>query len=117
MAATRWPRARTGALHRWAGLHPSGISECVICGPAARGGLRVRFRRRGDAVIAAFTPRRAHQGYHGLMSGGLLAAIFDCLHYRIPVVLGVVAAVTARTAESRAVYVDVAPERLPSAAR
>jgi acyl-CoA thioesterase FadM len=30
------------------------------------------------------------------MSGGLLAAIFDCLHYRLPVVLGVAAAVTAR---------------------
>ena len=30
------------------------------------------------------------------MSGGLLAAIFDCLHYRIPVALGVVPAVTAR---------------------
>ena len=30
------------------------------------------------------------------MSGGLLSAIFDCLHYRVPVVLGVVPAVTAR---------------------
>jgi acyl-CoA thioesterase FadM len=30
------------------------------------------------------------------MSGGLLAAIFDCLHYRLAVVSGVVLAVTAR---------------------
>lgn len=30
------------------------------------------------------------------MSGGLLGAIFDCLHYRLPVVMGVVTAVTAR---------------------
>jgi len=30
------------------------------------------------------------------MSGGLLAAIFDCLHYRLALVSGVVLAVTAR---------------------
>jgi acyl-coenzyme A thioesterase PaaI-like protein len=56
----------------------------------------VRFRRRGDAIVASFTPGRAHQGYAGLMSGGLLAAIFDCLHYRLALVAGVVLAVTAR---------------------
>ncbi|HET8577069.1 MAG TPA: PaaI family thioesterase [Methylomirabilota bacterium] len=47
-------------------------------------------------MTTSFTPRRRHQGYHGLMSGGLLAAIFDCLHYRISIVLGVLPAVTAR---------------------
>lgn len=56
----------------------------------------MRFRRRGDAVVASFTPGPAHQGYRGLMSGGLLAAIFDCLHYRLALVRGVVLAVTAR---------------------
>jgi acyl-CoA thioesterase FadM len=30
------------------------------------------------------------------MSGGLLAAIFDCMHYRVSVLLGVTTAVTAR---------------------
>jgi acyl-CoA thioesterase FadM len=30
------------------------------------------------------------------MSGGLLSAIFDCLHYRIPLGAGVPSAVTAR---------------------
>jgi acyl-coenzyme A thioesterase PaaI-like protein len=131
----------------------------VICGPRHPTGLRVRFRRRGDHVVASFTPRRRHQGFHGLMSGGLLAGIFDCLHYRIPVAAGVPHAVTARVevdyrapipvgarvrfkawliarrgrvfesgavavlpggkvaAESRAVYVEVPPERLPPAAR
>ncbi|MGH7414358.1 MAG: PaaI family thioesterase, partial [Candidatus Rokuibacteriota bacterium] len=68
----------------------------MICGPESRTGLGVRFRRRGDAIVASFTPGRAHQGYRGLMSGGLLAAIFDCLHYRLALVSGVVTAVTAR---------------------
>jgi acyl-coenzyme A thioesterase PaaI-like protein len=77
-------------------LHPEPLDACVICGPANPTGLRVRFRRRGEAVVGSFTPTRRHQGYRGLMSGGLLAAIFDCLHYRIAVVAGVILAVTAR---------------------
>lgn len=67
-----------------------------MCGPDHPSGLRIRFRERGDAVVGAFTPARAHQGYHGLMSGGLVAAIFDCLHYRIPAAAGVLSAVTAK---------------------
>ena len=89
------------------------------------------------------------------MSGGLLAATFDCLHYRLALVRGVVLAVTARievdyrapvplgrpvrfearlvarrgrvfdtravarlaggavAAESRAIYVQIPPSRLP----
>ena len=135
------------------------LAECVICGPESRGGLRVRFRRRGDAIVGSFTPGRAHQGYRGLMSGGLLAAIFDCLHYRLALVRGVVLAVTARievdyrapvplgrpvrfearlverrgrvfdtravarlaggivAAESRAIYVEIPPSRLPGGGR
>jgi acyl-coenzyme A thioesterase PaaI-like protein len=138
-------------------LHPAPLAECVICGPESRTGLRVRFRRRGDAIVASFTPGAPHQGYRGLMSGGLLAAIFDCLHYRLALVRGVVLAVTARievdyrapvplgrpvrfeasliarrgrvfdtravarlhggalAAESRAIYVEISPSRLPGA--
>lgn len=99
MAGTRRPEAgrpsSRGAAARSA-LHPAPLDRCVICGPRRRDGLRVRFRRRGDAIVTSFTPGRAHQGYQGLMSGGLLAAIFDCLHYRLAVVRGVVLAVTAR---------------------
>jgi acyl-coenzyme A thioesterase PaaI-like protein len=138
-------------------LHPAPLAECVICGPDSRTGLHVRFRRRGDAIVASFTPGASHQGYRGLMSGGLLAAIFDCLHYRLALVHGVVLAVTARlevdyrapvplgrpvrfearliarrgrvfdtravarlrggaiAAESRAIYVEIPPGRMPGA--
>ena len=137
-------------------LHPAPLAEGVICGPESRTGLRVRFRRWGDAVVASFTPGALHQGYRGLMSGGLLAAIFDCLHSRLALVRGVVLAVTARievdyrapvplgrpvrfearlvarrgrvfetravarlhggtlAAESRAIYVEIPPSRLPA---
>ncbi len=137
-------------------LHPAPLAEGVICGPESRTGLRVRFRRRGDAIVASFTLGALHQGYRGLMSGGLLAAIFDCLHSRLALVRGVVLAVTARievdyrapvplgrpvrfearlvarrgrvfetravarlhggtlAAESRAIYVEIPPSRLPA---
>jgi acyl-coenzyme A thioesterase PaaI-like protein len=156
MVATR--RSEAGR-RRAPALHPAPLAECVICGPDRRAGLRVRFRRRGDAIVGSFTPGRAHQGYRGLMSGGLLAAIFDCLHYRLALVRGVVLAVTARievdyrapvplgrpvrfearlvarrgrvfdtravarlaggivAAESRAIYVEVPPSRLPAGGR
>jgi acyl-coenzyme A thioesterase PaaI-like protein len=99
MAATPRPDPARRASRRGAArptLHPAPLDRCVICGPRRRGGLRVRFRRRGNAVVTSFTPGPAHQGYEGLMSGGLLAAIFDCLHYRLAVVSGVILAVTAR---------------------
>ena len=158
MAATRRSEAgrrrATRSPARLA-LHPVPLAECVICGPESRAGLRVRFRRRGDAIVGSFTPGRAQQGYRGLMSGGLLAAIFDCLHYRLALVRGVDLAVTARievdyrapvplgrrvrfearlvarrgrvfdtravarlaggvvAAESRAIYVEIPPSRLP----
>lgn len=162
MAATRRSEARRRRVPgspRPLALHPAPLAECVICGPERRGGLRVRFRRRGDAIVGSFTPGRANQGYRGLMSGGLLAAIFDCLHYRLALVRGVVLAVTARievdyrapvplgrpvrfearlverrgrvfdtravarlaggavAAESRAIYVEVPPGRLPDGGR
>ena len=156
MAATRRSEARRRRAPRSpAALHPAPLAECVIYGPESRTGLRVRFRRHGDAIVGSFTPGPAHQGYRGLMSGGLLAAIFDCLHYRLALVRGVVLAVTARievdyrapvplgrpvrfearlvarrgrvfdtravarlhggtlAAESRAIYVEIPPSRLP----
>jgi acyl-coenzyme A thioesterase PaaI-like protein len=154
MAASRRSEGR-----RRVALHPAPLAACVICGPERRGGLRVRFRRRGETIVGSFTPGSAHQGYRGLMSGGLLAAIFDCLHYRLALVRGVALAVTARievdyrapvplgrpvrfearlvarrgrvfdtravarladgtvAAESRAIYVEIPPSRLPGGGR
>jgi len=75
---------------------PPALRRCLICGPANPRGLRLRFHERGERVVARFTPRTRHQGYRGLMSGGLLAAIFDCLHYRLSLRAGVPHTVTAR---------------------
>ena len=97
MAASRRPeRGRgRGGRARPIPVVPE-LARCLFCGPQNREGLRLRFFAAPGGVAGTFTPRRRHQGYRGLMSGGLLAAIFDCLHYRVSVLEGMTATVTAR---------------------
>lgn len=75
---------------------PQSVEGCYGCGSRNPRGLRLVFRRRGARVTTAFVVRRRHQGFRGILAGGLLAHVFDCLTYRVPLALGVVSAVTAR---------------------
>ena len=75
---------------------PPSVEGCYVCGPRHPHGLALIFRRRGRLVTTSFVVRRAHQGFRGILAGGLLAHVFDCLTYRVPIALGVVSAVTAR---------------------
>jgi uncharacterized protein (TIGR00369 family) len=52
---------------------------CFICGQRNPVGLKVDFRveREQLKLTGAFTPRREHQGYRGIMHGGLVAALLD----------------------------------------
>ena len=52
---------------------------CFICGKANPIGLRVDFDvdREGLRIRGVFTPRREHEGYRGIMHGGLVAALLD----------------------------------------
>lgn len=50
---------------------------CFVCGEANPFGLRVRFRLDGDVCRADFTPDERHQGYSGVMHGGLLFSLLD----------------------------------------
>ncbi len=50
---------------------------CFGCSPSNADGLRMRFRRRGERVHAAYTiPDRFH-GAPGIVHGGLAATILD----------------------------------------
>lgn len=50
---------------------------CFACGPNNPVGLRLTFRRDGDEYVTMFTPDPAHQGYGGVVHGGLVATVLD----------------------------------------
>jgi uncharacterized protein (TIGR00369 family) len=50
---------------------------CFACGHQNPLGLHMRFRREGDGVVCEYSPRREHQGFPGVMHGGVLVALLD----------------------------------------
>ena len=53
-------------------------SRCFVCGLKNPGGLQVRFFRDGEQSAAAtYTPQDPFMGYHGLLHGGITAALLD----------------------------------------
>lgn len=50
---------------------------CFGCGESNPIGLKLVFYRDGDAVEARFTPRPEHEGYAGLVHGGIISALLD----------------------------------------
>ena len=50
---------------------------CFGCGQANPRGLRLRFETEGDRVFTTFTPDETHQGYPGLLHGGILYSLLD----------------------------------------
>ncbi len=50
---------------------------CFGCGELNPIGLRLAFYRRGESVEALFTARPEHEGYSGLVHGGILATVLD----------------------------------------
>ncbi len=51
--------------------------RCFACGPNNPIGLRLRFRAEGDEYITEFAPDERHQGYDGIVHGGLVATVLD----------------------------------------
>ncbi len=50
---------------------------CFGCGRNNPIGLKLDFTRDGDGVRTEFTPDRAHQGWPGLLHGGILGCLLD----------------------------------------
>ena len=50
---------------------------CFGCGCNNPIGLKLKFVKEGDAVKAEFTPDKAHQGWPGLLHGGILGCLLD----------------------------------------
>jgi acyl-coenzyme A thioesterase PaaI-like protein len=51
--------------------------RCFACGDENEHGLQLVFRREGDRICANFTPSLRHQGFPGVLHGGIIATLLD----------------------------------------
>lgn len=50
---------------------------CFACGPENPHGLHLSFRFEGDECVCDFIPQRCHQGWAGVVHGGIVATLLD----------------------------------------
>ncbi|HVB62540.1 MAG TPA: PaaI family thioesterase [Ktedonobacteraceae bacterium] len=51
--------------------------RCFVCGQRNPFGLKLVFRLEENSIVADFQPRAEHQGFPGIIHGGIVAAILD----------------------------------------
>lgn len=52
-------------------------NKCFACGGDNPRGLHLEFRFQGDEYVTEFTPQDWHQGWAGIVHGGLIATLLD----------------------------------------
>jgi uncharacterized protein (TIGR00369 family) len=64
---------------------------CYVCGAENPSGLRVVFQidKAARSIRASFTPSAAHQGYEGIVHGGILSALLDETMAKLAFSLGI----------------------------
>ncbi|GHO74491.1 acyl-CoA thioesterase [Ktedonobacter sp. SOSP1-85] len=50
---------------------------CFVCGQRNPYGLKMVFHLDGDTVVSDFRPEAEHQGFPGVIHGGIVAAVLD----------------------------------------
>ena len=68
---------------------------CFACGSLNPCGLKLQFEEQDDTYITHFTGEATHQGYDGIMHGGIVSTLLDEIMARYIYAKGVTA-VTAR---------------------
>lgn len=68
---------------------------CFACGRHNPCGLKLQFEEQDDTYITHFTGEATHQGYDGIMHGGIVSTLLDEIMARYIYAKGVTA-VTAR---------------------
>ncbi|GAC1381869.1 MAG: PaaI family thioesterase [Ktedonobacteraceae bacterium] len=51
--------------------------RCFVCGQRNPFGLQLVFRLDNNTIVAEFQPRQEHQGFPGVIHGGIVAAVLD----------------------------------------
>ena len=65
--------------------------SCYVCGKKNPCGLAVHFEidRETRTIRALFTPSPSHQGYEGIVHGGILSALLDETMAKLAFTLGI----------------------------
>ena len=51
--------------------------QCFVCGQRNPYGLHMIFRQEGDLIVSDFRPQAEHQGFPGVIHGGIVASVLD----------------------------------------
>jgi uncharacterized protein (TIGR00369 family) len=78
--------------------------RCYVCGTENPAGLRVDFTidKEEKTIRAAFTTRPEHQGYEGIVHGGILSALLDEAMAKLAFTLGLPAVTAEMTVRFKA---------------
>ena len=52
-------------------------NNCFVCGPDNPTGLNLKFLFDGKTARTDYTPTNSHEGYKGILHGGIIATILD----------------------------------------
>jgi uncharacterized protein (TIGR00369 family) len=66
---TNWPQTTINTVKE--------SDKCFACGPKNPIGLKLKFNWDGQEVKAKFTPSEYHQGWAGLVHGGIISCLLD----------------------------------------
>ena len=50
---------------------------CFACGQRNPYGIHMVFRQEGDSIVCDFMPHAEHQGFPGIIHGGIVASVLD----------------------------------------
>jgi acyl-coenzyme A thioesterase PaaI-like protein len=50
---------------------------CFVCGQQNPFGLHLVFQQEEESIVADFLPREEHQGFPGVIHGGIIASVLD----------------------------------------
>jgi len=64
-----WPQVSVDTEKEW--------SMCFVCGQKNPIGLKLNFAWDGKKVRAEFTPGKLHQGWSGVVHGGIISCLLD----------------------------------------
>ncbi len=73
-------------------------SGCFVCGDKNPAGLQVKFYADENGAIGEYTAQEQFQGYHGILHGGITAALLDEIMIKAVFALDVVVVTAEMTA-------------------